>query len=114
MPFLSLTTNVDIAAVNAESLLRDLSAAIAKSTGKPESVVQIQVAGGVKMLMAGSLDPTVNIDVKSISLQAAAAKTLSAQLTAVAVNALGVRADRVHISFASYAASMWGFNGGTF
>lgn len=114
MPYLRLATNQKIADDKAEALLKLLSAAVAEGTGKPESVVLVELSGGVKMLMAKTADPVCYMDVKGIGLAEATAKKLSASLCEVAERELGVSGKRVYISYTSFSGSMWGFNGGTF
>ena len=114
MPYLSLNTNVAVSDEEADSLLQALSAAAAEGSGKPERSVQVEVAGGKKMLMAGTTQPTAFLDVRAIGLPEAVAKKLTILLTNVVERKLGVPATRVYISFASYPGSMWGVGGATF
>lgn len=114
MPYLALDTNAAIPEAKAEALLQALSACLAEGTGKPESVVQVKVAGGKKMLMAKTAAPTAYLDVKGIGLPEASAKGLAALLTGVVGRELGIPANRVYITFASFPGTMWGVGGGTF
>ena len=114
MPYLAFNTNVEIPDAKAESLLKALSAGLAKGTGKPESVVQVELSGGGRMLMNKTAEPTAYMDVKAIGLPESAARDTSALLTEIAVRELGVPANRVYIAFASYQGAMWGVNGTTF
>lgn len=115
MPFLSFTSNAVISEEQASGLAKALSEAVAAGSGKPERYVQVAVPHvRSEMLLAGSEDPTVYMDVKAVGLLEPVAHKLSGLLTAVVERELGIPPDRVYISFASYAGSMWGFNGETF
>ncbi len=114
MPYLAFNTNVKLSDEQTERLLKALSAATAAGTGKPESIVQVQVTGSQNMYMASSCDPTCYIDFKAISLPEAIVKDLSASLCSVAERELGIAQKRVYISFSSFPGSMWGCNGCTF
>lgn len=114
MPYVSLTTNANISDAKAEGLLKELSAVVAAGSGKPEQYVQVAVSGGVNMYMAKSDAPAAYLDVKAVGLPEAVAKSLSGLLCGLVDRELGIPPDRVYISFASFAGSMWGFNSGTF
>ncbi len=114
MPYLAFNTNVKLSEEQAERLLNALSAATAAGTGKPESIVQVQVSGGQNMYLAGSCDANCYIDFKAIALPEAIVKDLAASLCGVAERELGIPQKRVYISFSSFQGSMWGCNGCTF
>ena len=114
MPYLKLETNVIIKDDVAGELLKDLSAAVARVTGKPESVTQVGVDGGQRMLMARTEEPTAHVEVKGIGFPEENAKAMSEAICAVLKNRLDIKGNRVYIAFVSYKGSMWGMDGGTF
>lgn len=114
MPYLKLETNVEIPGSLAEALLRELTSAVADSTGKPEAYIQVAVAGGRHFMMAGKIEPTAHVDFRAIELSDARTAGISGAVCAVIENRLGIDGKRIFISFASYAGTMWGYDGKTF
>ena len=114
MPYISLTTNVSIEQPQAKQLVRELSALMAKATGKPERYVMADVKESEGLLFAGSDAPAAYLECKSIGLSSAQAKTLSAEISAALNAQLKLAADRIYIEFSDCRPEFWGWNGGTF
>lgn len=114
MPYLKLNTNLELAPELAAGLAKDLSALLAKETGKPERYVMVETAGGKTMLFGGSAEPLAYLECKSIGLSSAQAKALSASLVGLLAEGLGLAGDRVYIEFSNCPAEFWGWNGSTF
>ena len=114
MPYVRVDANVPIDGTTAEKLLAALSAATARVTGKPERVVQVAVAGGSRMLMAGSEEPTAHVVVKGIGFPEDQAKGVSGAVCDILAEILAIPGNRVYIAFETYKGSMWGVDGGTY
>ncbi len=114
MPYCKITTNISPGEAACEELLRKASTSVAAVLGKPEQYVMVAVETGGRMLFAGSDEPCVFIDLRSIGLPESKTKPLSKELCAVCKETIGVKSDRVYIAFQSAAGAMWGWNGGTF
>lgn len=114
MPYLKLETNVEIPDDKVPALMKRLSDAVVAVTGKPERVVQVAVAGGGRMLFAGSEEANAHVEVKGISFPEESAKGMSEAVCAVLRDCLGIPGSRVYIAFVSYKGSMWGVDGRTF
>ncbi len=114
MPYLKLSTNVEISEPQSSQLLGELSKLIAQQTGKPERYVMVELTGGKAMLFGGSSEPLAYLECKSIGLNSAQAKTLSATLSKALAAALSLAADRIYIEFSNCPAEYWGWNGSTF
>jgi phenylpyruvate tautomerase len=114
MPFLKLSTNVEISESQSGQLLGDLSKLLAQQTGKPERYVMVEMASGKAMMFAGSSDPLAYLECKSIGLSTAQAKALSDALSKALATALSLSADRIYIEFSNCPAEYWGWNGSTF
>ncbi|QYO63453.1 phenylpyruvate tautomerase MIF-related protein [Leptolyngbya sp. 7M] len=116
MPLIKVQTSAaapDQATV--ESLLKRLSASLAKHTGKPESYVMTAFEPGLAMTFAGTTDPVCYIEIKSVGTMSPAQTTAMSQDFCQQVNAaLGVPTNRTYIEFADAKGYMWGWNGGTF
>lgn len=114
MPYLKLSTNVIIDQEQSSRLLSELSALVAKETGKPERYVMVELTGGKAMLFGGSNRPLAYLECKSIGLSPAQAKALSASLSLLLTAGLQLPADRIYIEFSNCPAEFWGWNGSTF
>lgn len=114
MPFLKVSTNVEINEQQTKQLLAELSQLVAQQTGKPERYVMVELQGGRAMLFAGSSDPLAYLECKSIGLSAVQVKALAASLNLALISALPLSADRIYIEFSNCPAEFWGWNGSTF
>ena len=114
MPFIKLSTNVEITPAQTEHLLSALSQQVVKETGKPERYVMVELAGSKSMLFGGSGQPLAYLECKSIGLSVSQAKSLSASIIHLLTAALPIAAERIYIEFSNCPAEFWGWNGSTF
>lgn len=114
MPLLSITTNVALATNQSEELTQSASTLVAEMLGKPERYVMVRLACNPAMLFAGTRQPTVYAELKSLGLAEDKTKQYSKQLCDLFSDQLGVESDRVYIEFANAERHMWGWNGSTF
>jgi phenylpyruvate tautomerase PptA (4-oxalocrotonate tautomerase family) len=116
MPLIKVQTSISKPeSKQVDSLLKTLSAKLAKHLGKPESYVMTAFEGEIPMTFAGTTDPVCYIEVKSIgNMTAAQTKAMSQDFCTIVENELGVAAKRTYIEFANAQGSLWGWNGGTF
>ena len=114
MPYLKVQTNLELAADQAELFIRQASGVVAEKLGKPERYVMVALEPPVPMVFAGSNEPTVFMELKSIGLSESQTPELSDSLCELAHSQLGVDKDRVYIEFADAPRKMWGWNGATF
>lgn len=114
MPYISMQTNVQMTGDQEGEVLAKLSAAIAKTTGKPESVVQAAVQSGLRMMMAGKEAPTAYVSVKGIGFPQSYAAETSAAVCRVLAEVAGIEGKRVYIAFDAYEGGMWGVDSRTF
>ncbi len=114
MPYLKLSTNVDVTPEQASQLLSELSQLLAKETGKPERYVMVELAGRQTMLFGGNSEPLAYLECKSIGLSTGQAKALAASIPPLLTAKLPLSADRIYIEFSHCPAEFWGWNGSTF
>ena len=114
MPYLKIQSNQQIDGQQADVLIKRASALIADALGKPERYVMVALEPTIPMLFAGSDDPVLFLELKSIGLSESQTPALSATLCGLAEELLGIPADRVYIEFADAPRKMWGWNGATF
>lgn len=116
MPLIKVQTSVattDRASI--DTLLKSLSASLAKHTGKPESYVMTAFEPDVPMTFGGTTDPVCYIEIKSIgSMSSAQTKAMSQDFSEQIQAALGVPQNRTYIEFSDAKGYMWGWNGSTF
>ncbi|GER54436.1 macrophage migration inhibitory factor family protein [Striga asiatica] len=66
MPCLDISTNVDLAGVNTDSLFSDLTKAVSQIVGKPENVVMILVKGSVAITFGGNKEAAALAEIISM------------------------------------------------
>lgn len=116
MPLIKVKTTVATPEkTEVESLLKSLSASLAKHLGKPESYVMTAFESDVPMTFAGTTDPVCYMEVKSIgTMNPTQTKTMSQDFCQKINQALGVNTSRIYIEFNDAKGSMWGWNSSTF
>ncbi len=116
MPLIAVKTTVSTPPkTEVESLLKTLSASLAKHLGKPESYVMTAFDSDVPMTFAGTTDPVCYIEIKSIgTMNPTQTKTMSQDFCQKINQSLGVPQNRIYIEFNDAKGSMWGWNGSTF
>ena len=114
MPYLKLTTNVNLTKQQSTQLLSQLSQAMAQQTGKPERYVLVESGTNQDMLFAGTNEPLAYLECKSIGLNPNQAKAISAAVSKVLMEHLQVHGERVYIEFSNCPGEFWGWNGATF
>ncbi len=113
MPYLKLNTNVAINTQNS-ALISELSKIISEQTGKPERYVLVEAEGNRTMLFAGGNEPLAFLECKSIGLNPGQAKAISAALSKVLHEQMGIQPGRIYIEFSNSPGEFWGWNGSTF
>ena len=111
MPLINVRTNISNVQ-DADALLKKLSAALSRCTGKPESYVMTLLGFGIPMTFAGSNEPCAYVEIKSIG--ALTPPAMSDQFCELIKSSLGISKDRIYIGFDDVNASNWGWNGSTF
>jgi phenylpyruvate tautomerase len=115
MPLIKVQTSIPTPeTAQVESLLKTLSASLAKHLGKPESYVMTVFEGSVPMTFGGSTDPACYVEIKSVGTMGSKTKAMSQDFCQQVETALGVPTNRTYIEFADAQGSMWGWNGSTF
>jgi phenylpyruvate tautomerase len=115
MPYLKVSTNLEINPQQTQTLLRDLSQHVAKQTGKPENYVMVELCLGQNMIFAGSSEALAYLECKSIGLNSPQIKALASGLSQLLTAALPtLKAERIYIEFSNCLAENWGWNGATF
>jgi phenylpyruvate tautomerase len=116
MPLIKVQTSISSPGkAEADALLKQLSASLAKHTGKPESYVMTVLEPGTTMTFGGTDDPVCYVEIKSVgTMSASQTKSMSQDFCDQLSKALGVPTNRIYIEFADSKGYMWGWNGSTF
>ncbi|MGK7936229.1 MAG: phenylpyruvate tautomerase MIF-related protein [Xenococcaceae cyanobacterium] len=98
-----------------ESLLKNLSANLAKHLGKPESYVMTAFESDVPMTFAGTFEPVCYVEIKSVgSMNSSQTKAMSKDFCQQISEKLGVPTNRIYIEFNDAQGYLWGWNNSTF
>ncbi|MDZ7960208.1 MAG: phenylpyruvate tautomerase MIF-related protein [Aulosira sp. DedQUE10] len=116
MPLIKVQTSVSAPErTEVETLLKSLSAKLAKHLAKPETYVMTAFEPDVPMTFAGTTDPVCYIEIKSIgTMKPDQTKTMSQDFCQQINQTLGVPKNRIYIEFADAKGAMWGWDGSTF
>jgi phenylpyruvate tautomerase PptA (4-oxalocrotonate tautomerase family) len=116
MPLIKVQTSVTAPAkADAEAMLKDLSASLAKHLGKPESYVMTALETDVPMTFGGTTDPVCYVEIKSIgTMSSSQTKAMSQEFCSKINQTLGVAPNRTYIEFTDAKGAMWGWNSSTF
>ena len=114
MPFVKITSSVEVPAEKREPFLAAVSKAVAGATGKPERYMMVALEAG-SILFAGKTGPGAFVDVRAIGgLTPEVNAKISGQVCALLKQWLEVPGERVYLTFADVPATHWGTNGTTF
>ncbi|MEL6224865.1 MAG: phenylpyruvate tautomerase MIF-related protein [Cyanobacteria bacterium J06627_8] len=116
MPLIKVQASISTPAKDAvESMLKQLSASLAKHLGKPESYVMTAFEPDVAMTFAGTTEPTCFVEIKSVgTMSPAQTRTMSQDFCQQIRSTLGIPENRTYIEFVDAKGSMWGWNSSTF
>lgn len=114
MPFLKITSSVEIQPDKRDQLLAAVSKAVAEITGKPERYMMVAFESG-SIAFDGKTGPGAFVDVRAIGgLTPQVNAKISAQVCALLQKWLNVPGERVYLTFTDVPATNWGHQGKTF
>ncbi|RQD77380.1 MAG: hypothetical protein D5S01_02645 [Halanaerobium sp. MSAO_Bac5] len=112
VPYLKVQTNQEV--VSKEAFLKKLSKESAEALSKAENYIMLNLEAEKEMFFAGTLEPCVFMEVKSIGLEESMTAALSEFLCNFMEKELNVKQNRIYIEFNDAPGKMWGWNGSTF
>lgn len=114
MPLIHLITSAE-APAHTDTLLRDLSALLARELGKPEAYVMTLLETDARMTFGGSIHPACHVEVKNVgTFGPELTQLLSRAITDRVSRALGVPSNRIYIEYVEASPHLWGHDGSTF
>ena len=113
MPFINTMTSVKISDEKANSIKAKLGKAIEAFPGKTENWLMIGFNDECKMYFKGSNEDCAYIEISIFgSVEPSAADKMTALVTDIINEELGVAPDRIYIKYEG--ATDWGWNGSNF
>jgi hypothetical protein len=113
MPLLQIQASLGTTAPS--SLLKALSAQLARELGKPEAYVMVSYQTLPDLLFGGSAEPACFAVLKNIgTFTPSQTQTLSALLCKHLADGLGVAPSRIYLEFVNAQGFLWGHDGETF
>ncbi|CAI4223285.1 unnamed protein product [Auanema sp. JU1783] len=113
MPMLRVVTNLATSLIR-ETFEMELTKIAASSLNKPIERIAVEVSSGARLIHGGTNDPVVIINVRSIgSLSPDQNFATTQAITALCVDALKLKKDKVIIEFYDLDPNNVGFNGTT-
>ncbi len=110
MPMIKLHASCEVPS----ELLAELSRVVAVTVGKPEEYVMV-VAAKADVLMSGTADAAVYVEVKSIGgLNRVVNHEILIKVCTLLNVHLGIPMDRIYATFSDVPADHWGWNGSLF
>lgn len=113
MPYLKIQINQDFDEGKKAEIVEKASKLVTKEIGKPETYIMIALETAKKMMFAGTNEPTIFMELKSVGLPESKTSDLSKALCEFAEKYLNVKKERVYIEFANSTGVMWGWKGNT-
>ncbi len=116
MPLIKIQSSVNTPEkATIDSLLKSLSANLAKHLGKSESYVMTAFESDIPMSFAGTFDPVCYVEIKSVgSMSSSQTSAMSQDFCQQISDTLGVAKNRIYIEFSDSKGYLWGWNGSTF
>lgn len=112
MPYLKVQTNQKVE--SKKEFIKKLSQKSSEALSKPENYIMVVLETEKQMTFAGTLEPCVFMEVKSIGLKESMTESLSEFLCQFAEKELNVKQNRIYIEFSDAPGKMWGWDGRTF
>ena len=101
MPFVRITTTAHLDDVVKQPLLKSVSEAVSRITGKREALIMVLVDDTDDLRAIGGLNDDIN-------------ETLSSALSDLITEQLGIPPERIFLNFTNVRGYNWGWNGKTF
>ena len=113
MPFINVKTNASVSAEQAEQIKSALGSAITAIPGKSEGWLMVGIEDEAKLWFKGTDKPAAMTEVSLYgSASPNALNQLTAKITDILTNTVGIPADRIYVSY--HATPNWGWNGSNF
>jgi len=110
MPLVQIHTNVAVERPEADELAIKAGGIVAREIGKPESVMMALLQPDASLTFGGTTAPTALFEIEGIELSADHADALTASLSDLAEEQLGVPGSRVFVKLTNVPRGNWAGN----
>ena len=115
MPLVRITGSQDMDKEKKLKIMQTITQKVSEITGKPKKYILIVFEQACDMLLGGSEEKSLFLEVKSIgALDPERTNRISRELCDFLSSETGVGSDRINIEFRDVESAMWGWNGKTF
>lgn len=111
MALIRFETNTSVPEDRARIVTQNLTKAVARVTGEPETEMRVEIAGNRRMRMAESDEPIAHVEIRNVEIAKDRAKELTQAICPVLEEAMGIRDNHIYIAVVSTRNSMWRVNG---
>jgi len=111
MALIRFETNTHIPDDRGKIIVQNLTKAVARITGEPETEIRVEMAGNRRMRMAESDEPIAHVEIRNVEIAKDRARELTQAVCPVIEDALGILDNRIYIAVVSTRNSMWRVNG---
>lgn len=111
MAIVRFETNIGVPDDRAKIISQNLTKAVARIAGEPESEVKVGIVGNRNMLMAKDNESLAHVEINSVDLPKERAGELTRAICPVIEEALGIPDSKIYIAVVSRRSTMWRVNG---
>lgn len=111
MALIRFETNTNVSEDRVKIVVKNLTKAVARVTGEPETEIRVELAGNRKMRMAESDEPIAHVEIRNVEIRKERAKELTQAICPVIEDALDIQDKNIYIAVISTRNSMWRVNG---
>jgi phenylpyruvate tautomerase PptA (4-oxalocrotonate tautomerase family) len=113
MPFINVKTNTPVSQDKMQTIKSSLGQAITAIPGKSESWLMVGIEPDYALWFKGSDAPAAMVEVSVYGgASPSAYSNLTAQVTDILNNSLGISPDRIYVKY--FETPNWGWNGSNF
>ncbi len=111
MALIRFETNTNVSEDRVKIIVNNLTKAVARVTGEPETEIRVEIAGNRRMRMAGSDEPIAHIEIRNVEIPKERAKEITQAVCPVIEDAMDIQDRNIYIAVVSRRNSMWRVNG---
>lgn len=114
MPLVTITSNVERAPEKVVTLLREATAIVSRELGKPESVVMAHARLGEFLMLGGSVDPALLVEIEGLGVESEVTGALCEAFCRLGETELSVDPGRTFVKVHDVPRGQWGADGKVF
>ncbi|MDR1745501.1 MAG: hypothetical protein LBS30_07095 [Planctomycetota bacterium] len=111
MALIRFETNANVPEDRMKIVITNLTRAVSRVTGEPETEIRVEIAGNRRMRMADSDEPIAHIEIRDVEIPKERAKEITQAICPVIEDAMDIEDRNIYIAIVSRRNSMWRVNG---